>query len=152
VRVAFALLDKWRYDDRSVLILRSSLICIGALASCGCGSGDQTDPAPASNAQPFVQVEPTINVCPVFSDSLVIPLDIGPGVTAEIAVRASDPHGNDASLIYDWSAPSGTFSEPDRPVTAYRCAALGQQALQVRALDLRGCTGSLLIDVNCIDH
>jgi hypothetical protein len=90
-----------------VAILRSSLLCIGAVAAFGCGSGEQTDPSGASSTQPFVQVDPTVNVCPVFSGSLVIPLDIGPGVNAEIAVRASDPDGNDASLVYDWSAPSG---------------------------------------------
>ena len=131
---------------------RSALIGIGAAALFACGSGEQTQPSQMSEPQPITQVDPTVNVCPLFGGSLIIPLDIGPAVSSQIAVRATDPDGDDAALVYDWSASSGTFSRPDQPTTAYRCSALGAQALRVRARDPRGCFNSLVLNVNCIDH
>ena len=131
---------------------RSILASLGACALLGCGSGEQTQPTQAADPQAFTQIDPTINVCPAFGGALVIPLDIGPNVLAQLVVHATDPDGNSAALAYDWSAPSGTFSDPNQPTTTYRCSAPGAQALQVRARDERDCYGSLILNVNCLDH
>lgn len=129
---------------------RCFLLALCACALFGCGSGEQVSGAPSG--EPFTTVDPTINVCPHFAASLVIPLDIAPTVAAQIVVRATDPDGNSAGLVYDWSASSGTFSKPDQPTTTYRCSELGPQALHVSARDEQGCAGILALNVNCIDH
>ncbi len=123
-----------------------------ALLLLGCGSGtaqvlgpDQTD------AGPSLQVYPTVNVCPVFNQSLINPRSIGPDASAEVVVFASDPDGLNSSLAFEWTASSGSFSEPKLPATLYRCDARGPQVLYVRALDRLGCSTELDLDVTCSD-
>jgi hypothetical protein len=130
-----------------------SLPCLlSACALFGCGSGEQT-PSPDLSApeQPYIQVDPTINVCPTFAGSLVIPEDIGPGVAAEIVILVNDPDGPNAKLAFSWSAMSGVFSKPDRPTTSYTCDALGPEALTIAARDVAGCTNKLTLNVVCVD-
>jgi hypothetical protein len=143
-------LREGRYEGVKVSIVRLTLFGLGACALFGCGTGEQTPVPDLADAQPYVQIDPTVNVCPTFDASLVIPLDIPPKASAQIVVRATDPDGDSAAIIYDWTAPSGSFSNPNRSTTTYSCAALGPQALRVSALDERSCASSLVINVDCI--
>lgn len=130
--------------------LRSIVLCVGACTLVACGSAPQTDSIEPADSRTFIEVDPAVNVCPVFDRALIIPVDIPPSVSAQLVVYASDPDGSDASLAYGWSAPSGTFSTPNRPATTYHCLALGPQVLNVTAEDVRGCRVDLALDVNCI--
>ena len=136
--------------------LRSSMLELSCLAllSFGCGSGTQQVLVPdqaAADAGPSLQLYPTVNVCPVFNQSLVNPRSIAPGASAEVVVFVTDPDGFDGSLVFDWSASSGSFSEPKSSATLYRCDARGPQLLNVRALDRLGCSTQLDLDVTCSD-
>lgn len=124
-----------------------------ALLSFGCGSGTEQVFVPdrAADAGPSVQLYPTVNVCPVFNQSLINPRSIPPDASAEVIVFATDPDGLDSSLVFDWTASSGSFSEPKSSATLYRCAARGPQILYVRALDRLGCSNELDLDVTCLD-
>jgi hypothetical protein len=126
------------------------MLCGGACTLLACGSAPQTDSTEPADTRTFIEIEPAVNVCPVFDRALIIPLDILPSVSAELAVYATDPDGSDASLIYSWSSPSGTFSTPNLPVTTYHCSALGRQVLTVTAEDVHGCRVDLALNVNCI--
>jgi hypothetical protein len=130
--------------------LRSIVLCVGACTLAACGSAPQTDSTEPADSWTFIEVDPAVNVCPVFDRALIIPLEIPPSVSAELVVYATDPDGSDASLVYSWSAPSGTFSTPNLPATTYHCSALGPQALNVTAQDVRDCRVDLTLDVNCI--
>ena len=116
----------------------------------GCGAGDYVSGDEPPPTQPFVQVDPNVNQCPVFRRSLVIPFDIAPTQQAAVIVQATDPDSYAANLAYDWRATSGRFSKVDEPVTFYECEGFGAQVLTVRARDQNGCSGRLEIDVNCM--
>jgi hypothetical protein len=130
--------------------VRSILTSVVACAVFGCGASPQVDTPQSTDSKPLVAFDPEINVCPVFEGMLVIPLDIPPNVPAQIIVKVTDPDGIDAALTYEWSAPSGNFSDPKSPITAYRCAELGPQALRVTAEDVVGCGRSTELNVSCV--
>ena len=124
---------------------------LAAFALLGCGSGEHNYvPEDSVDAGFSVQIVPQVNVCPVFNQSLVIPRSIAPRVSAEVVVFATDPDGVDSALKFDWTASSGSFSDPIRPVTSYVCADVGSQVLHVRALDRLGCRVQLDLDVTCL--
>lgn len=129
--------------------IRSILIGVGACSTFACGAAPQAD-TPEDAAAPFVSFDPAFNVCPTFSGALVIPLDIAPNARAHIILKASDPDGLDSTLSYEWRAPTGSFSDAESAVTEYYCGALGPQALEATARDVRGCSRSLELDVTCI--
>lgn len=129
-----------------------SALC-GTLLLFGCGSGEQPgNSGQTAPPQPFVQVDPTINVCPRFGGSLIIPEDISPGLQAEVAVIADDPDGSNARLVFSWTASAGLFSAADRPTTGYTCSEAGPQVLNISARDPLGCTSSLALNVTCLAH
>ncbi len=129
-------------------------LCLAGSVLIGCGTGthnyvpEQDEPDSGSS----LQVVPNVNVCPVFNQSLVIPRSIAPRASAEVVVFATDPDGTDASLEFDWTASSGSFTQPTRPVTGYSCADPGPQVLHVRAVDRLGCRVQLDLDVTCLDE
>jgi hypothetical protein len=133
-----------------VHVRRITPLCLGSLVVIGCGSAPAIDASDEMDSGAFVQVDPEVNAGPVFDRALIIPFDISPTASAAIAVKASDPDGTDTSLVYRWTAASGTFSKPDRPTTAYSCGNLGPQVLQVSAQDGHGYIGYLALKVNCI--
>jgi len=98
------------------------------------------------------EVASSVNVCPRFAGSLVMPQRILPDESAFIAVRAVDPDALDTQLAFSWTATSGTFTASDKSVTNYRCAQVGSEQLTVVARDHQGCTSELTIAVECIDH
>ena len=123
-----------------------------ALALCAnaCGAGDRAPtPEPAASADP-TEVQSGINVCPRFDGSIVMPQRIAPNEASVITVSATDPDAPDSLLAFSWSAPSGTFSSSDKPVTIFHCTRVGAEQLTVVARDRRGCTAELQIDVECV--
>jgi hypothetical protein len=126
------------------------VFCGGACALAACGSAPQTDSTEPADTRTFIEIDPAVNVCPVFDRALIIPLDIPPNVPAKLAVYATDPDGSDASLTYSWSSQAGTFATPKLAATLYYCSALGPQVLTVTTEDLRGCRVDLALNVNCI--
>lgn len=129
---------------RSILAIATSL---GVLA---CGAADHApEPEPAASADP-TEVQSGVNVCPRFDGSIVMPKRIAPDEASVITVSATDPDAPDSLLVFSWSAPSGSFSSSDKPVTIYRCTRVGVEQLTVVARDRRGCTAELKIDVECV--
>ena len=129
--------------------LDRTLLGFSAYALIGCGSAPQTEFTQDADSGVVVEIVPAVNVCPYFERALIIPQAIAPGVSAVIVVKATDPDGVDSSLVYDWSAASGSFSTPNRPTTTYKCGALGAQVLTATAEDVHGCRGQLALDVTC---
>jgi hypothetical protein len=127
------------------------LLLAAWLAPAGCGSADRTkQERPEEPDSQAVNVEQTINICPQFVGSIVLPQTIPPGETAVVGVHATDPDGDDALLTYEWTATSGTFSDPEQAATHYDCDATGAQILTVVTKDARGCHVQLDIAVTCL--
>jgi len=138
-----------------VACLRSFLLCssFAGLALLGCGADEHTQIPPVGDGLTTLQLDPTLNECPRFTQSLVIPQAIPPRLSAEVVVIATDPDGLDSAIQYTWSAPSGSFTEPKQPTTRYGCDARGTQvALRLDAVDGRGCQSRLALVVNCLDE
>jgi hypothetical protein len=124
--------------------------CLG-LWLLGCGSAEHAViPEPVEAGSDQAEVSSRVNVCPLFTGSLVMPQRIALGETSEIMVRVTDPDAPDSQLVLAWSASSGTFSASDNRMTTYRCGEPGTQQLTCTAKDKPGCVSSLNIDVECV--
>jgi hypothetical protein len=135
-------------------LARSMLAFAIGLCALACSSGEhpsEREPEPAASADP-TEVQSGVNVCPRFDGSLVMPQRIAPNEAAVITVSATDPDAPDSLLTFAWSAPSGSFTASDKPVTIYRCTRVGAEQLSVVARDRRGCTTELKIDVECVSN
>lgn len=128
-----------------------TLSCAG-FASLGCGASDQSQTYPADDGLIQLKVDPTLNECPTFTQSLVIPQSIPPRFSAAVVVIATDPDGPNAALEYTWSASSGSFTDAKQPTTRYGCEARGRQILKLDAVDARGCQSRLALSVDCLDE
>lgn len=129
----------------------SGLVAVAGLLILACGGAEHNRvPEPIEAGAEPAKVSSEINICPRFEGSLVMPKRIGPDESSVIAVSATDPDAPDSLLIFDWNAPSGSFSENGKSVTSYRCAEIGSQRLTVTAEDRWGCVGTLTIDVECL--
>jgi hypothetical protein len=115
-----------------------------------CGTADHATVPPAPEGDASASVASVVNLCPRFDGSLVLPQHIPPMQSAMLAVTATDPDGADSELVFAWSAPSGVFSDRDKPVTNYNCSELGQEQLTITAADHQGCSSTLTIGVVCI--
>ncbi len=124
--------------------------CLSILCSCGSGEGARLTPSNDADAHAAADVTPRVNVCPTFRGYLVLPGEIPPAVDAAVFVQATDPDGNPDSLVYAWSADSGTFSRPEQPYTTYRCGDPGPRTLRLSARDSSGCFGHFDVDVSCL--
>jgi hypothetical protein len=131
---------------------RSRRALIAALWTLSCGTADHVAarPPPDQDASADTQVASKVNVCPRFDGSLALPQKITPDQTAVLLVTASDPDGNDAQLVFTWSAPNGSFNPSDKPVTNYNCSKLGVQQLTISARDEQGCSSALSLSVECV--
>jgi hypothetical protein len=119
----------------------------------GCGSAEHVViPEPVEAGTDQAEVSSGVNVCPLFTGSLVMPQRIAPGEGSELMVRVTDPDAPDSQLVLAWSAASGTFSASDKRMTTYRCAELGIQHLICTAKDKPGCVSSMSIDVECVSN
>jgi len=127
------------------------VLLLGVLSSA-CGSGEHSQVAPAHEEPQLVDFESKINVCPDFQGSAASPSEIAPKQLAQILVLADDPDGLDSELDFHWSAESGTFSEPRRALTEYRCSKPGPKLLRVVVRDSDGCESSLYVNVTCLSN
>jgi hypothetical protein len=117
----------------------------------GCGSADHSvAPEPEGAGAATADVNSSVNVCPLFTGSLVMPQRIAPGEASTIIVRATDLDAPDSELVFAWSAASGAFDPRDKPMTSYRCDALGTEQLTLSAKDSRGCVSDMKIEVECV--
>jgi hypothetical protein len=123
---------------------------VTALFVIGCGGAEHQRLPPAAETEAGTQVASGVNVCPRFEGSLILPQRIGPGETAVVAVRVSDPDAADSQLAFAWTATSGTFSASDESVTDYTCSEIGKEQLTFTAVDRPGCSSSLTITVECV--
>jgi len=133
---------------RSIFLVVS---CAG-FSLLGCGAGDQAQTFASDDAPIQLKINPTLNECPTFTQSLVIPQSIPPRFSAAVVVIANDPDGPNAALEYSWSASSGAFTDTKQPTTRYGCEARGRQILKLDARDARGCQSRLAIAVDCVDE
>jgi hypothetical protein len=133
---------------------QSILLCLifAGFASFGCGANDHVQLGPDDDGQIRLQINPTLNECPTFTQSLVIPQAIPPRFSAEVVVIATDPDGPNSAIEYTWSASSGSFTDLKQPFTRYGCEARGLQLLKLDAVDARGCTSRLALAVDCLDE
>lgn len=131
---------------------RSVLAGVG-LWLLGCGSAEHSViPEPEEAGADQAEVSSGVNVCPLFTGSLVMPQRIALGEASEIMVRVTDPDAPDSQLVLSWSAASGTFSASDNRMTIYRCGEPGTQRLTCTAKDKPGCVSTLNIDVECVSN
>ena len=127
------------------------LVTSAALWLFGCGSADHVlVPSQQEPDASRADVSSAVNVCPVFGGSLVMPQRIRPNESSSITVRVTDPDAPSAQLVFQWSAPSGSFSASDESVTTYRCGELGSIVLTMTARDRVGCVSQQRIDVECV--
>ena len=131
------------------LFVQLSLAGFGLL---GCGADDHAWGASSGDGVVQLEVDPSLNECPTFTQSLVIPQAIRPRFSAEVAVIATDPDGPNSALEYTWSASSGSFTDLKQPFTRYGCEARGMQVLKLHAVDALGCQSRLALVVNCLDE
>jgi len=126
------------------------LLSGAGLLLLSCGTADHLQIPPEDAGESAADVKSAVNVCPVFGGSLVMPQRIPPDASSSIVVRVTDPDAPDSQLVFSWSAPSGSFSESDNPMTNYRCGQVGPVELMVTATDRVGCVSNLRIDVDCV--
>ncbi|MEI9941170.1 MAG: hypothetical protein WDO69_28465 [Pseudomonadota bacterium] len=131
--------------------LRSLMLLLGVLTAA-CGSGESVGDPTAGVGVKEVDFQSSVNVCPAFQGSAANPTEIPPGQPAQIFALAVDPDGPDSDLEFQWSAESGTFSEPTRSLTEYRCGRPGPLQLQVVAVDRDACASSLGVNVTCLER
>lgn len=132
--------------------LLPSTLGLACCALLGCGASDRSRITPADDGVVQLNVDPSFNECPTFTQSLVIPQAIPPRFSAALVVIATDPDGPNAALDYTWSASSGAFTDTKQPTTRYGCEARGRQILNLDAVDARGCQSRLAIAVDCLDE
>lgn len=134
--------------------LRSFLLSLSfaSVALLGCGASDQAQVPSGDDGQVQFKVDPSLNECPTFTQSLVIPQAIRPRFSAEVVVIATDPDGPNSAIEYTWSASSGSFTDLKQPFTRYGCEASGLQVLKLAAVDSLGCRSQLALAVNCLDE
>jgi len=126
-----------------------SLIGFGVL---GCGGSDHTLLPSADAGLIQLKIDPSLNECPTFTQSLVMPEAIPPRFSAEVVVIATDPDGPNSAIEYTWSASSGSFTDLKQPFTRYGCEARGLQTLKLAVVDELGCQARLSLAVNCLEE
>ena len=124
-----------------------AMACVVALLF-GCGAADSTK-AVQDDPPEDTRLATTVNTCPWFAYSMVLPQAIRAGETAFVVALGTDLESDDALLTYEWSASSGDFGHPRDPLTEYTCADAGPQVISVTTSDPDGCENNLDFDVVC---
>jgi hypothetical protein len=99
-----------------------------------------------------VLVNGAINVCPVADGTSANPADIAVGFPVALAVTAHDTDNGPSPLAYQWSAPSGFFSDPTSATPTFTCNTPGPVTLTVSVSDgdqTPGCPDSLSLVIMC---
>jgi hypothetical protein len=82
------------------------------------------------------------------ADLLVSPLTAYVGESVLGSAVAARPEGG--ALSFEWSAPSGTFSEPKASRTAFTCATPGPVEIAVQVTDAEACVQKKSAVVTCV--
>ena len=125
-------------------------IALASLLLVACGAADATRAERDELAAP-VDVSGSVNQCPSFAYSMVLPQALRPGEMAMVAAFATDPDSDDTKLRYLWSATSGDFDEPAAAVALYTCADTGPQVLSVTTADPNGCEKRIDFGISCAE-
>ncbi|HTQ05019.1 MAG TPA: hypothetical protein VMI54_14240 [Polyangiaceae bacterium] len=99
-----------------------------------------------------VLVNGVVNVCPVADGTAANPADIDIGSPTAVSILAHDPDNGPAPLGYQWSAPSGSFSDPSSATPTFTCNTPGPVTLSVTVSDgdsTPGCADTLSLVVTC---
>jgi hypothetical protein len=99
-----------------------------------------------------VLVNGSINVCPVADGVSASPSDIAVGFPTSLTALAHDSDNGPSPLTYQWSAPSGSFSNPTSATTKFTCNTPGPVTLTVSVSDgdtSPGCASSQTAVVTC---
>jgi cysteine-rich repeat protein len=84
-----------------------------------------------------------VEQCPSIQGVTALPLEVL--IDGEIALSAKIPE----DAMIRWSAPAGSFSDPDDSETRYRCEAPGAQTLTLTISEDSPCEFSLYLEVTC---
>jgi hypothetical protein len=99
-----------------------------------------------------VLVTGAINVCPVADGVSANPSDIAVGFPVALAVTAHDSDNAPSPLAYQWSAPSGTFSNATSATPTFTCNKPGPVTVTVSVSDgdtTPGCADTASAVVTC---
>ncbi len=99
-----------------------------------------------------VSINGTLNVCPVAGGISASPSDIDVGFPVALSAGAQDPDNGPAPLAFQWSAPSGSFSNVTSATPTFTCNAPGPVTLTVTVSDgdpAAGCAATLSAVVTC---
>jgi hypothetical protein len=93
-----------------------------------------------------------INICPVAEGVSANPADIAVGFPAALVASAHDSDSGPAALSYQWTAPSGSFSDPASATPTFTCSKPGPVTLTVTVSDgdtAPGCADTASTVVTC---
>jgi hypothetical protein len=82
-----------------------------------------------------VAVNGVINICPVADGVSANPSDVAVGFPTAVAITAHDTNGGPSPLSYHWTAPSGSFSDPNSATPNFVCTAPGAVTLTATVSD-----------------
>jgi hypothetical protein len=124
---------------------------------CGGGSAAGTGNSGNVHINGTVQESPgTGDNCPQVTSWTVSPLTTSyPGGTIDVTADGSDADmGETATLVFAWTAGTGTFSTPTGKMDTYHCAAPGGDTITLKVTDTHmptPCTETLQFAVTCVD-
>jgi hypothetical protein len=142
-------------------ILAAGCTTIGMMASLhGCGSTTSNCPADDgggdggseegtdAGGSGMIHVRGTImgTICPT-----VNPLGVGPenGGTVELTATINGDADDSGAIVPIWSAPSGSFSDPNALDTTFTCASAGDVTVTLTGT-VPGCTQEASATVYCL--
>jgi hypothetical protein len=123
------------------------LMTLVATLCLACGVAEQVDEVVGASRTPQATARP--RSCPEFGWWLMSPKAPSVGAPAEIRVDVSDRDTPLDALSLEWSAASGSFSEPAAANTSFTCEREGHQALALVARDDTDCARQLDIQITC---
>ncbi len=99
-----------------------------------------------------VQIDGTINVCPVADGISANPAQVTVGASIALSISAHDSDSGPSPLAYSWTASSGTLSDAASPTPTFTCTAPGTVTLSVGVSDgdlANGCSDIATTSVTC---
>jgi hypothetical protein len=97
-----------------------------------------------------VLVNGVVNSCPVVDGISATPGEVKVGSSLSLVAAAHDSDAGPAPLGYQWSAPSGTFSDATAANPTFTCSSIGNVTLTLAVSDGdAGCATSASVAVSC---
>jgi hypothetical protein len=82
-----------------------------------------------------IQVDASVNVCPVLDGLNVVPLRARTGGVIALAATAHDPDSSPRGITYEWRINSALLPSHPEPTLSFTCTSAGQNVVQVTASD-----------------